>query len=287
MTDETQHEMPIIRRRSEADERGVGLGRILRSYVEHRRLVSALAWRELTDMHAGEGAGALWIVVHPVVLMIVYAFLFTVALKVRIGDKSSGDYVVYLFAGLAPWFLTQDVMARSCSVMLSNISIVKKVMFPLDVLVAKTILASLIAQSILLIVVCAVALFVKAHIPWTFALLPILAIIHITLLIGLGLFFSAISPYFRDTPELVRIFLTVNMYFMPVMYLPNWIPEKLQFILTANPFSHLIWCYQDAIYFEAIVHPWSWLITALFATFTLLAGSAVFLRLRHHIPSVL
>jgi lipopolysaccharide transport system permease protein len=287
MMDFADQRSPVIRRASDVVESGTGIRQIWNSLLEHRSLVKTLARREMSDMHAGQLGGAIWIVIHPLLLLVVYAFLFTIVLKVRIGEKGPDDYLVYLFAGLAPWLLTQDVMIRSAGVMLANISIVKKVMFPIDVLVAKTMCASTAAQSILLIAVCATAFYVRGTIPWTFALLPLLVVVHIALLAGLAFLLASITPYFRDTPELLRIFTTINVFLIPAMYLPQWVPESLRFIVFANPFSHLVWCYQDVIYFNAINHPWSWLITLIFSGLTLAAGSAVFIRLRHHMASVL
>jgi lipopolysaccharide transport system permease protein len=107
------------------------------------------------------------------------------------------------------------------------------------------------------------------------------------LLLGLAFLLGAITPYFRDMPELLRVFVTINVYLMPVMYIPDWVPTQLRFVLSINPFSHLIWCYQDVLYFNRIAHPVSWLICAAFASGALAVGCAAFSRLRHHMASVL
>jgi lipopolysaccharide transport system permease protein len=65
------------------------------------------------------------------------------------------------------------------------------------------------------------------------------------------------------------------------------VPASLRFIVELNPFSHLIWCYQDALYFGGIEHPRSWIVLALMAVLSVLAGSHVFRRLQHHVASVL
>jgi lipopolysaccharide transport system permease protein len=277
----------VIRRNADAREQGVGVLRLLRSVREHGSLVVELARREVTDLHAGQLGGFLWLVLHPVLMFAVYTFLFTVVLRVRIGTNDAEDYTIYLFAGLAPWLLTQDVLQRCSSVLLANVSIVKKVMFPVEAIVAKTLGASLIVQSVLMVLVLATTVWVRGRIPWTFALLPLLFMTHLALLWGLALLLSAITPYFRDVVELVRVFVTVNMFLMPVIYQPNMVPGLLRYIVVANPFSHLIWCYQDIIYFGSIEHPWSWLICALLAASALAIGSFVFVRLRHQFASVL
>jgi lipopolysaccharide transport system permease protein len=278
---------PLIRRGEPERVRGFGIRTLIRSIGSHWKLVQELARREITDPHAGQLAGPLWLIVHPVMMFLIFAFLFTGVFKVRISDRGPTDYLIYLFAGLSPWLLTQDVLSRATSVMIGNAAVVKKVMFPVEVLVAKTLLASLKVQSVLFVLVCAYTIWARGTVPVTFLYLPLLFVLHIALLWGLALFLSSMTPYFRDIAEFIRVFVMANIYLIPLMYLPSMVPENLQFILAINPFSHLIWCYQDVLYYNEIAHPASWGILAAMAAVALVAGSYVFVRLRHHLGSVL
>ncbi|MBX9661143.1 MAG: ABC transporter permease [Nitrospiraceae bacterium] len=281
-------DQPALVKRSEtARETGFGVARLLASILRHGTLVKELARRELMDMHAGQIAGAFWLLVHPLLLFAVYAFLFTLVFKVRIGDRGPSDYLIYLFSGLAPWLLTQDILARSPSVMVANQTIVKKVMFPVDILVAKTIAASLAVQSILLLAVLIYIMIARGSWSVMIFVLPFVFSVHLALLWGQALFLSALTPYFRDIPEMVRVFLTVNVYLMPVMYLPDLVPNGLRFITYINPYSHLIWVYQDVLYFESFLHPVSWALTLVFSLVSVCVGSYVFVRLRHHFSSII
>jgi lipopolysaccharide transport system permease protein len=277
----------VIRRASNVVEHGPGVIRLIRSVLQHRSLIVELARRELTDPHAAQFGGFFWLIIHPLMMFLVYVFLFTLVFKVRIGQSGPEDYVVYLCAGLAAWFITQDALLRAAAVMMSNSTIVKKVMIPLEVLVAKTMLASLFAQGLLLILVVIASVWIKGASPIMALLLAALIPIHLLLLWGLALFLSVVTPYMRDILEILRVLFTVNMYIMPIMYIPEMVPPLLRPLLTANPFSHLIWCYQDALYFQSVAHPNSWLITASFAVIAACGGSYVFVRLRHNLSSVL
>lgn len=246
-----------------------------------------MARRELTDMHAGQTGGALWLLVHPLLLFAVYSVLFTMIFRVRIGDRGPSDYLGYLFAGLAPWLLTQDVLARATQAVIANAAIVKKVMFPAEVLVAKSVLSSLSVHAGLLIATIVYIITSLDSISLMLLLLPVVFFIHFVLLWGVALFLAAVSPYFRDTPEVVRIFVTINIYLMPVTYLPEMVPETLRIVLSINPFSSLIWCYQDVLYFGAFAHPVAWIVLGIIAVIALILGSYVFSRLRHHFADVL
>jgi lipopolysaccharide transport system permease protein len=276
-----------IRRGVAPGENGSDITSLLRSLLRHRTLIREMARRELTDMHAGQAAGFVWLILHPLLLFAVYACLFTFVFKVRVGDRGPSDYLVYLFSGLAPWLLTQDILSRAPLIMIANASIVKKVMFPTEALVAKTLLASLTVQLILFAAVVFYIVIARQSVPSTFLLFPLVFVFHLLLLWGLSLLLAAITPYFRDIPEFVRVFLTINIYLMPIMYLPDMAPDVLRLILNVNPFSALIWCYQDVLYFGDIAHPGAWLALSGLSVAVLVVGSYVFVRLRHHFASVL
>lgn len=276
-----------VRRDLQEGTRGTGVVALLRSVWNQRTLVNELARREITDVHAGQAGGVIWVVVHPLMYFVVFAFLFTTVFKVRIGENGPTDYMVYLFAGLAPWLMTQDVLSRSTGIMAANATIVKKVMFPTEALVAKSLLASIKVQSVLLGVVILYTVWQRSAVPASFLLLPFAVVMHLALVWGLALLLSVITPYFRDLSEFVRVFILINIYLVPIMYLPNMVPEAIRFALSVNPFSHLVWMYQDIFYFNGMRHPVSWAVMAAFSAGSLLAGSYVFVRLRHHLASVI
>lgn len=255
--------------------------------LRHFRLVREMARRELVDMHVNQMAGFVWLVVHPLVLFAVYAVLFTVVFQIRIAGRGPEDYLVYLFSGLGPWLFTQDAIARSTQAIAANVGIVKKVTLPPEILVAKTLLSSITVQTVLMSAVMAFIVLSRWSLPPIFLLLPVLIVVHLALVWGLALLLSALTPYIRDIPEIVRVFLTVNIYLIPIMYLPDMVPGALKYILYVNPFSYLVWCYQDVLYFAAIRHPEAWIVTTIFALALLLVGSRVFARLRNHFADVL
>jgi lipopolysaccharide transport system permease protein len=277
----------VIRRLPPGMEKGSETLKIVLGLWKRRSLVWEMTRRELTDMHAGQAAGVVWLLAHPLLQFFVYAMLFTTVFQVRIAGKGPEDYLVYLFSGLTPWLMTQDILARSPNTIIANQSIVKKVMFPLEVLVCKTFIASLFVQSIMLICALMFIFISRGTFPLIYILLPVIFVLHLFMMWGLALLLASITPYFRDTSEIVRIFVTVIIYLLPILYLPDAAPSLVQTILSANPFSHLIWCYQDVLYFNDIEHPYSWFITTVFSLGLLISGSYIFVRLRHYFASVL
>jgi lipopolysaccharide transport system permease protein len=263
------------------------LPNVIRAMLQHRRLLFEMTRRELTDSHAGTGFGAVWTVAHPLLYIIVYLFLFAGVLKTRIGAKGAPDYAAYLLSGLVPWLICQDAMTRSVRSVLGSASLVKKVVFPVEILPAKSVFAAFFAGGITLAAYLVYLLSSANGIPVTAALVPVLLVLLAVGLLGIGCFLGAVAPYFRDLPELVRVFAMLNAYAIPVVYLPGWVPGPLRGLLWVNPFSHVVWCFQDALYFGRFEHPYAWPIFAALSLISLAGGIAAFSRLRPHFGSVL
>jgi lipopolysaccharide transport system permease protein len=123
--------------------------------------------------------------------------------------------------------------------------------------------------------------------PWTCVFVPPLLVCQALAMIGVAFVLSAVGTYFRDLKDFVQVFCIAGMYSMPIFYLPSMVPELFRPLLYVNPFSYLVWCYQDACYFGRFEHPWAWLVfpVASLAVFSL--GYRVFRKLKVCFGSVL
>src|SRR5262245_23508511 len=105
--------------------------------------------RELTERFAGHVVGALWTIGLPIITFLVYLFLFGVIFQQKVESRGLSlplDFSVYLLAGLVPWLMLADVMAKSTGAIIGNASLVKQVVFPIEVLPVKIVLAALVTQ---------------------------------------------------------------------------------------------------------------------------------------------
>ncbi|MCP3902000.1 MAG: ABC transporter permease [Planctomycetes bacterium] len=258
--------------------------------VARRQLTWELAKRELTEKHAGQAIGAIWTIAHPLIMMLVYVFLFAVVFQAKIETKGLPvplDFTVYILAGLVPWLVFQESMNKGATAITGNATLVKQVVFPVEILPAKVVLATVLTHVIFAILLIAYVLFRFRELPWTYALIPVLMFFQMLAMAGIAYAVAAAACYIRDLKELVTVFALVNLYLMPAFYLPEWVPEVIRPILYINPFSYMIWCYQDVFFFGSIAHPWAWLVFPLCSIIALLAGYRIFGRLKHHFGSVL
>jgi lipopolysaccharide transport system permease protein len=257
--------------------------------TQYRQLTVEMAKREIVDRYAGQLFGAFWAIGHPLTLILVFIFIFGVVFKMKIGGTVDMplDYTTYLLSGLIPWLAFAESMSKASTVIISSSSLVKQVVFPIEVLPVKGVIASLVTQCVFLVLLTAYVLVKEHFLLWTYALLPVLVFFQALAMIGVSYILSAIGVYFRDVKDFVQVFTTVGVYLMPIFYLPESVPKVFRPVLYINPFSYLTWCYQDALYFGRFVHGWSWLIFGAMSLAVFVIGYRVFRKLKVMFGNVL
>jgi lipopolysaccharide transport system permease protein len=265
------------------------VGEIVALLTRHRELTWALARRELSDRYAGQALGVTWAVIHPAFMIGLYVFVFAVVFKTRIGGtvEMPLDYTAYLLSGLVVWLAFQDAMVKSCTAITGNASLVKQVVFPLEVLPVKGVLVSLFTQLVSLVILVVYVLVTNGRLPATYALLPTLVFLQVLAMIGVAYLLSAIGVYFRDIKDVVQVLAVAGVYLTPIFYLPEWVPPALKPLVYLNPFSYLVWAYQDALYFGRFEHPAAWLVTIVGSVLTFVLGYRVFRKLKPALGNVL
>jgi len=253
----------------------------------HRELTWEMTKREVRDRYTRHILGSAWAICHPLILVAVYLFLFVIVLKAKIPRDLPFDFTTYLLSGLLPWLAFQESMNKNVAAVTSNSNLVKQVVFPLEVLPAKGVLSSMLPQLVGTVALIVYVLLKHGSLPWTYLLLPALILMQCAWMIGAGFFLSSVGAYFRDMKDIVQVFSFVGVFLMPVFYLPAKVPSMFKPIIYCNPFSYMVWCYQDACYFGRFEHPWAWGVFAALSLGTLYMGYLVFRRLKMMFGNVL
>ncbi len=258
-------------------------------FTRHRQLTIEMARRELHDRYLGQVFGVVWALLHPLVLMAVYVFVFAFVFKVRLGGTTAMplNYTVYLLSGLIPWLTFQESLAKSSTVIPANASLVKQVIFPVEILPVKGVLASLVTQTLFLVLLSLYVLVAFARIPGTYLLLPALIFLQGLFMLGAAYLVSAVSVFFRDVKDVVQVFAVTGVYLVPTFYLPESVPRAFRPVLYLNPVSYLIWCYQDVLFYGRIEHWWAWAALTAMSLALFYAGYRAFSLLRTMFGNVL
>jgi lipopolysaccharide transport system permease protein len=257
--------------------------------ARYRALMLEMAKREVLEQYAGQVLGFVWAIAHPLFLIGLYVFIFAVVFQAKVGGtyELPYDYTTYLLSGLIPWLSFQQAMTRSSTALTSHANLVKQVVFPIEILPAKAVLASVPPQIIGLVVLISYVTARFGAPPATYLLLPFLFIVQLIAMMGIALALSALTAYLRDTKDFVQVFGTVGLYIMPVFYLPDWVPALFKPVLYINPFSYMIWCYQDALYYGRFDHPWAWAVFVIGSLLAFTMGYRLFRRLKPQLGNVL
>lgn len=119
-------------------------GALAGTLTRHRDLVLEMARRELSDTYAGQALGTAWALLHPILRLAIFLFLFGVVFRVDASTQPGAppDHTVFLLSGLIPWLAFSEVLSKASSLVHANANLVKQVVFPLEVLPVKSVLAA-------------------------------------------------------------------------------------------------------------------------------------------------
>jgi lipopolysaccharide transport system permease protein len=253
--------------------------------TRHRELTWEMTRREIRDRYAGQALGVFWAIGHPILLMALYVFVFAFVFPTRLetAPDMPRSLVIYILSGLIPWMAFAEAMSKGTSVITGQAALVKQVVFPTEILPVKAVLACFITQLLATGVLLLYMLATEHRLPVTLALLPLLFLLQLLAMIGVNYLLSSIAVYFRDLREVVQVFLTAGVFLAPIFYLPTWVERVnplFRLILEANPFTHLVWCYRDALFYGSIAHPGSWAVTAGLSGLVFYGGYRVFRKLK-------
>jgi lipopolysaccharide transport system permease protein len=255
-----------------------GLLDFLRRIWLRRELLHELVRRELQDAYAGSVLARAWAVLHPLLLTLLYLFVFGYVFQARgvLPFPAGTDFAVFVLPGLACWLTVQAAITRASTSLTSARNLVKQVVFPIELLPIRSVLA---AQLPMLIGLGFVLIYAALRHGEISPLLPLLALAWLAqtaLLAGLALLVAVATAFLRDIRDIVQFVLTVGLFLTPAIYLPGSIPAWFEALLWLNPFSHAIWVLQDIVFFQAIRHPFSWLLLPAFGFGALWLGARVY-----------
>jgi ABC-type polysaccharide/polyol phosphate export permease len=258
---------------------------LLRGVIHHRALIGMLVLRDLRARYRGSLLGFLWSFLNPLLLMGVYSLVFSVYLRVPMEH-----YAVFLCTGILPWLWFSSSLGHAAGVIVGSGALVKRVLFPVEVLPLVCVLSNL-ANLLLSLPLLVLFLLLAGKWPGSgLIFLPLLLTLQLALTAGLALALSALNVHLRDIEQILGNALVLLFFFSPILYPVSTVPESLALggFLTVpfralyflNPIAGLIQGYQDVLFYGSEPH-WIHLgVVAAAAPVVLWGGYRVFDRLR-------
>ena len=209
----------------------------------NRSLLWQFVKRSVSARYKGSVLGLFWSFVHPMMMLCVYTFVFSVVFKSRWGVDTGGGrgaFAIIMFCGLAMFNIFSEAVNLNCGIVVGNPNLVKKVIFPLEILPLSQTIASFAVGMVWFLLLFLGTVFVFGKISFTMLLLPLILFPLFLFTLGVSFFVSSLSVYVRDTPYLVGVLLQILFFMTPIFYPIAAIPERFRWPLRLNPLTLLI-----------------------------------------------
>jgi ABC-type polysaccharide/polyol phosphate export permease len=260
----------------------------VRNLVHRRSLVAQLVRRDFQQRYVGSAAGWIWGVIHPLVLLLSWTFIFQVCLKTKLPPGSvTQNYTMFLFCGMLPWLLFQDTVLRSAPSMVEQATLITRTLFPAEVVPVSIFLSSLIHHLIALLLVMIASVIVLKSISPMVLLLPLYMLFIGLFAVGVGWFVSSLQVYLRDTAQVLAVVMTLWFWFTPIMISEAQIPARFQPLLRLNPMSWVVRAYRDRLLSTQWPSWQEFAVLAAYSCLTFIAGGLFFRHLKRGFADVL
>jgi|KBSSwiStaDraftv2_1062776.scaffolds.fasta_scaffold63265_2 lipopolysaccharide transport system permease protein len=217
----------------------------LKELWAYRELLYFFMWRDVKVRYKQTALGVLWVVLQPLLMMLIFAFIFG---RVA-GVKSDGvGYPLFAYAGLIAWTFFSHAVTASANSVVNSAGLITKVYFPRIIVPVAAVGATMMDFAISFIPLALMMIFWKVRITPYLLLLPIFIIIVVTLALGVGMFMAALNVKYRDVGLALPFMLQLWFFASPIIYPLSLFQGKLRWLLALNPMAGIIDGFRVSLY---------------------------------------
>ncbi|MEM9773168.1 MAG: ABC transporter permease [Chloroflexota bacterium] len=225
--------------------------------IAHKDLLISWTGRIVKARYQQSVLGGLWAVVQPLALALIFTAVFTFVVRMDTGEI---PYIIFSYSALVPWLLFEQSISSSVQSLVVNMGLVSKIYFPREILPMAEVAARLVDFLIAFVVLIGFMLYYGRPIftlNWIF--LPVILIVQLSLVLGIGLIGSALNVFFRDVSHVVILILKVWMYATPIIYPVSLVEaqlasrgaENLLSLYFINPMAAIIESYRNVLLYDS------------------------------------
>lgn len=252
----------------------------------YRAVIWSLAKHDMAARYVGTVGGIFWAVIHPALTMAIYWFVFSVGFKAH--GAAGMPFILYFVSGLVPWLFFAEVLLSSTHAITANSALIKRTVFPSEVLPLVHIVASSFSHAALLVLTLMLG--------WIYGYglkLTVFQIVYFyaalgCFLVGLAWFIGSLQVFHRDLAQAINAVLGLWFWLTPVVWSTEMLPPQYKVVLEINPLYYVVEGYRSMITGVPLWRLWRegvyfWLITGP----VLLLGAYVFRRLKPEFAEML
>jgi lipopolysaccharide transport system permease protein len=263
--------------------------RVLGTLIAHRGIVFQMARRDMIERYRGSMLGLLWSLLNPLFMLAIYTYVFTVVFRARWPGStgSSAEFAVNAFAGIIIFTIFAESVTRAPTLVLQNANLVKKVIFPLEVLPWVTLASSLFHAAVSFAVLVVFVLAALGRLHPTALLFPVVVIPVVLLALGTSWFLASIGVFFRDTSHTVGLLVTALMFVSPIFYPLTAIPAEVRWLFEMSPLVRSIEDFRSIVVLGVVPDLAGFALHCLVAAAVAWLGLWWFMRTKHAFADVL
>jgi ABC-type polysaccharide/polyol phosphate export permease len=226
----------------------------LRNLVERRSLLFQLVRRDFEQRFVGSAMGWIWSLIHPLVLLLSWTFVFQYCLK---NDPPPGvnSYPLFLFAGMLPWMLFSETVQRSAPSLLDQANLITKTVFPAEIVPVSVFLSTLASHILAIALMVTYVGVTQNQISVFLIFLPLYMGAIGLLAIGAGWIAASLHVFLRDTAHVVSVLFTFWFWLTPIFIDEETFPARARWLLALNPLYYLVRAYRAVLLYATMPSP--------------------------------
>ncbi len=218
---------------------------LFKELYQYRELLKSNVKKEIRGKYKGSLLGVLWSFISPLLMVMVYSFVFDVIVKINIEN-----YSVYLITGILPWIFFSGCVASGTITVIINANLIKKVYFPREILPISVVLSGLINFLISCIVIAIFLIVSGIGFSSNIIYFPLIVFVQFLLCLGVTFILSGINVYIRDTEYIMNFLILLLMYLTPILWEIKDAPDTLKNYIYLNPLTGIIDSYRKIFYYK-------------------------------------
>lgn len=263
---------------------------MLSGILSHKYLFLQMLKRDVQQRYRGSQLGFLWAFFYPILMLLVYTFVFGMVMRVKWGvaGQDNIDFGLILFAGLLCHGFLAEVMVGATGLISGNSQYVKKVVFPLEILTLVSVVNAFFHMLLGLLILMVLFLLTGNPLHWTVVLAPLVLLPFVLFLTGMSWFISVLGVYVRDLGQVIGVLMSVLLFLGPIVYPFSSVPDKLKlYVLWLNPLTIIVEQLRAVLLFGELPN-WSLLgIYSIGAVIMFFVGAWFFSRTREGFADVI
>jgi len=204
---------------------------------------------ELRSTYAGSSLGLVWVFLGPVLLLSLYGLVYTVIFRVRPTNMTIAQYVLYVFAGLAPFLAFSSALTSGAGSLSIHRQVLLNTVFPAELIPVRATLVAMASLPFALAVILCLAGFLVG-VSWYLLLVPLVVLAQFLFTCGLVWVLSLLTLLLRDIQHVLQYVTTMLLIVTPIGYTPDMVPGPIKFLMWANPLFYFVTCYQNLLVFQ-------------------------------------